>query len=137
MRLAFICDYLMIGGQERAALELVRGLDRRHFEPFLYAFRGGTMEPAFRALGIPMEVASSRDPMAAAACWTDQDRDEKEAWKDGLAAALRRDRIEAALVFGWRDAAAAGPTAPRATRRCPERPGRRARPGFPAAAGSG
>lgn len=111
VRVAYICDYLMIGGQERAALELIRGLDRRHFEPFLYAFRGGTMEPAFRALGIPMEVASSRDPMAAAACWTQQDRDEKGAWRDGLAAALRRDRIEAALVFGWRDAAAAGRSA--------------------------
>lgn len=107
VRLAYICDYLMIGGQERAALELIRGLDRRRFEPFLYAFRGGTMESVFRELCIPMEVASTRDPMAAAARWTEQDREEKEAWRGGLAAALRRDRIEAALVFGWRDAAAA------------------------------
>lgn len=111
VRLACICDYLMIGGQERAALELLRGFDRRQFQPHLYAFRGGTMEPAFRALGIPMEVASSRDPMAAAARWTDQDREEKEAWRGGLAAALRRDRIEAAIVFGWRDAASAARSA--------------------------
>lgn len=104
VRLAFICDYLAIGGQERICLEMIRGLDRRRFEPFLYAFRGGALEPAFRALGIPVVVGSSCDPLEAQKEWTDTDRAEKEAYQDRLTEALRHDSIDAALVFAWRDA---------------------------------
>jgi glycosyltransferase involved in cell wall biosynthesis len=107
VRLAFICDYLAIGGQERICLEMIRGLDRRRFEPFLYAFRGGALEPAFRALGIPVVIGSSRDPLHAEKEWTDTDRAEKEAYQGRLTEALRRDSIDAALVFAWRDAAPA------------------------------
>ncbi len=106
-KLAFICDYLAIGGQERICLELIRGLDRTRFEPFLYAFRGGALEPAFRALGIPMLVGSSRDPLLAEREWQASDREEKERYRGTLADALQRDGIDAALVFAWKDALAA------------------------------
>jgi len=104
VRLAFICDYLAIGGQERICLELIRGLNRDRFEPFLYAFRGGALEPSFRALGIPVLVGSCRDPLAAAREWTAADAAEVEAYRGTLADALERDEIDAALVFAWRDA---------------------------------
>lgn len=104
VRLAFVCDYLAIGGQERICLELIRGLDRERFDPFLYAFRGGALEPAFRALKIPLLVGSARDPLVAERDWTAVDAAEKEAYRATLADALRRDRIDAALVFAWRDA---------------------------------
>ena len=104
VRLAFVCDYLAIGGQERICLELIRGLDRSRFEPFLYAFRGGALEPAFRALGIPVLIGSLRDPLDAEQKWTAVDVAEKEAYRATLADALKRDRIDAAVVFAWRDA---------------------------------
>ena len=104
VRLAFVCDYLAIGGQERICLELIRGLDRERFDPFLYAFRGGALEPVFRALGIPMLVGSARDPLVAERNWTAVDVAEKETYRATLTDALKRDRIDAALVFAWRDA---------------------------------
>lgn len=104
VRLAFICDYLAIGGQERICLELIRGLDRERFEPHLYAFRGGALEPAFRALGTPVLVGSGRDAQVAERNWSAIDAAEKEAYGATLADALQRDRIDAALVFAWRDA---------------------------------
>jgi len=104
VRLAFLCDYLAIGGQERICLELIRGLDRRRFEPFLYAFRGGALESEFRQLGIPLLIGSPRDPLVAESKWTVEDVREKLAYRGLLAATLRRDAIDAALVFAWRDA---------------------------------
>ncbi len=101
VRLAFICDYLAIGGQERICLELIRGLDRTRFEPFLYAFRGGTLEPSFRSLGIPILIGSSRDPLAAVRDWQAIDYEEKARYRGTLADALQRDGIDAALVFAW------------------------------------
>ena len=104
VRLAFVCDYLAIGGQERICLNLLTGLDRTRFDPFVYAFRGGALAPAFRALGLPLLIGSDRDPLAAEVDWTPEDAAEKAVYRDTLAAALARDRIDAALVFAWRDA---------------------------------
>ena len=103
VRLAFICDYLAIGGQERICLNLVRGLDRSRFAPYVYAFRGGALAAAFTELGLPLLIGSERDPLEAQADWTARDTEEKMAYRDVLAAALVRDRIDAALVFAWRD----------------------------------
>ncbi len=104
VRLAFICDYLAIGGQERICLNMLEGLDRTRFEPFIYAFRGGALAPAFRALGVPLLIGSDRDPLAAEVHWTPEDATEKAVYRDTLAEALTLDRIDAALVFAWRDA---------------------------------
>jgi glycosyltransferase involved in cell wall biosynthesis len=103
IRVAFICDYLAIGGQERICLNLVRGLDRSRFSPYVYAFRGGALAAAFQELGVPLMIGSDRDPLEAQADWTARDAEEKLAYRDTLAAALARDRIDAALVFAWRD----------------------------------
>jgi glycosyltransferase involved in cell wall biosynthesis len=103
IRVAFICDYLAIGGQERICLNLVRGLDRSRFAPYVYAFRGGALAAAFTELGLPLLIGSDRDPLEAQADWTARDTAEKLAYRDVLAAALARDRIDAAMVFAWRD----------------------------------
>ena len=103
VRLAFICDYLAIGGQERICLNLLRGLDRSRFAPYIYAFRGGALAASFRELDVPLLIGSDRDPLEAQEKWTARDSEEKLAYRDTLAAALARDRIDAALVFAWRD----------------------------------
>lgn len=103
IRVAFLMDYLAIGGQERVCFEMLRSFDRSMFQPFLYAFRGGAMEKAFQSLGIPMMIGSDRDPHSSLE-WTDQDRAEKREYDRRLANALRDDRIDAALVFSWKSA---------------------------------
>jgi glycosyltransferase involved in cell wall biosynthesis len=106
VRVAFLCDWLAIGGQERNALETIRGLDRRRFSPFLYAFRGGSMEPSFRELGIPMVIGSERDPTPGEARdWNAAAMIESKTYRGSLGSCLARDRIDAAVVFGYRHAA--------------------------------
>ena len=61
------------------------------------------MVPEFKELGIPILIGSTRDPLKAQNDWTLLDKEEKEAYRDTLATALARDRIDAALVFAWRD----------------------------------
>jgi glycosyltransferase involved in cell wall biosynthesis len=104
VRVAFLCDWLSIGGQERNALETIRGLDRRRFSPFLYAFLGGSMEPSFRALGIPMVIGSDRDP-GETRDWNAAAMIESKIYRGNLGSCLARDRIDAAVVFGYRHAA--------------------------------
>ena len=111
VRVAFICDYLAIGGQERICLNLLRSLDRSRFAPYVYAFRGGALVAEFRQLGVPLLIGSARDPLEAQANWTALDAEEKLAYRDTLAAALARDQIDAALVFAWRDAVPAAQAA--------------------------
>lgn len=103
IRVAFLMDYLAIGGQERVCYEMLRSLDRRFFEPHLYAFRGGAMAKPFQALGIPVMIGSDRDPLASKE-WTIQDGIEKADYDRRLIGALRDDRIDAALVFSWKTA---------------------------------
>lgn len=103
IRVAFLMDYLAIGGQERVCFEMLRAFDRSIFQPYLYAFRGGTMARAFQSLGIPVMIGSDRDPLASLE-WTDQDRAEKRDYDRRLANTLRDDRIDAALVFSWKSA---------------------------------
>lgn len=103
IRVAFLMDYLAIGGQERVCYEMLRVLDRRFFQPYLYAFRGGAMAKAFQSLDIPVMIGSGRDPLASKE-WTSQDRLEKEDYDRRLTQALREDRIDAAVVFSWKTA---------------------------------
>ena len=103
IRLGFLCDYLAIGGQERICLNLLSGLDRSQFDPYVYAFRGGALVPEFQKLNVPLLIGSDRDPLEAQIQWTDLDKEEKATYRDTLASALKRDQIDAALVFAWRD----------------------------------
>ena len=103
IRVAEVCDYLAIGGQERAVFNLLTGLDPSRFAPFAYAFRGGEMATAIAAHGIPLILGSARNPLDHSD-WGDHDRVEKKRWKTVLARALRRNRIDAVLVFAWTDA---------------------------------
>ena len=102
-RLAFLCDYLAIGGQERICLNMLRGLDQSRFAPYVYAFRGGALVPEFRKLGIPVLIGSDRDPLEAETHWSNLDNLEKLHYRQTLAEALAQDRIDAALIFAWRD----------------------------------
>lgn len=103
IRVAFLMDYLAIGGQERVCYEMLRSFDRRFFQPYLYAFRGGAMAATFQSLGIPVMIGSDRDPLASKE-WTIQDDIEKRDYDQRLAMALRDDGIDAALVFSWKTA---------------------------------
>ncbi len=103
IRLAFLVDYLAIGGQERVCYELLRALDHRSFQPYLFAFRGGAMEPLFRDLGIPMMIGSDRDPLAVKE-WTPLDAKEKADYDERLTQALKENEIDAAMVFSWKTA---------------------------------
>ena len=103
IRVAFLMDYLAIGGQERVCYEMIRSFDRRFFQPYLYAFRGGAMAATFQSLGIPVMIGSDRDPLASKE-WTIQDDIEKRDYDQRLAKALRDDEIDAALVFSWKTA---------------------------------
>jgi len=103
IRVAFLMDYLAIGGQERVCYEMIRSFDRRYFQPYLYAFRGGAMAATFQSLGIPVMIGSDKDPLASKE-WTIQDDNEKRDYDQRLATALRDDEIDAALVFSWKTA---------------------------------
>jgi glycosyltransferase involved in cell wall biosynthesis/thiamine kinase-like enzyme len=103
IRLAFLVDYLAIGGQERVCYELLRALDQRSFRPYLFAFRGGAMVPLFRELGIPMMIGSDRDPLAVKE-WTPLDAKEKADYDERLTQALKDNQIDATMVFSWKTA---------------------------------
>ena len=47
-KVLFILLQLDAGGSERVALDLARNLDKKRFEVYLAAFKGGVLEPAFR-----------------------------------------------------------------------------------------
>ena len=103
--MAVICDHLELGGQELAALEVLRRLNRERFAPRLYAFRPGRLLSEVQALGVPVLVGHDRpgaDPR-----WTDSDRAARFAFRQRLAHALRADAIDACLVFAWPDGIAA------------------------------
>jgi glycosyltransferase involved in cell wall biosynthesis len=100
IRVAVVCDYLAIGGQERVILNLLKGLDRSRFEPFVYAFRGGEMVAAVEAAGAPLTIGSLKEPLGWRD-WNGEDMREKDDWNRRLADALRRDGIDAAFVFAW------------------------------------
>ncbi len=72
---------LEAAGAEKVALALAAGLDRRRFAPVVCAFRGGRLEPAFRALGVPVYVLGKRAGLDAIALAR-------------LARVIRRHRVE-------------------------------------------
>jgi glycosyltransferase involved in cell wall biosynthesis len=103
IRVGLICDYLAIGGQERAILSVLKGMNLSCFEPFVYAFRGGALAAEVKALGIQLTLGSQKDPLSWIQGWTEEDQREKIAYREQLSAALRRDRIDAVLIFAWPD----------------------------------
>lgn len=103
IRVGLICDYLAIGGQERVILNVLKGMDLSRFEPFVYAFRGGALAAEVKALGIPLTLGSQKDPLSWVRGWSEEDQREKTAYREQLSTALRRDRIDAVLIFAWHD----------------------------------
>lgn len=58
-RIAFLAQYLSIGGIETRLLKILRAIDRERFEPWLICARDdGLQAPAFKALGVPILVTS-------------------------------------------------------------------------------
>lgn len=105
IRVGLVCGHLGLGGQEVAILDLLRRLDRSRFRPFLYSFRPGPMLGAARELDVPVVVGHDRPPEDPT--WTDVDRAAATRFRRSLALHLRRDRIDACLIFAWPDALAA------------------------------
>ncbi len=103
IRVGLVCDYLAIGGQERAILNVLKGMNLSRFEPFVYAFRGGALAAEVKALGIPLTLGSQKNPLSWVQGWTEQDQREKTQYSEQLSVALRRDRIDAVLIFAWPD----------------------------------
>jgi glycosyltransferase involved in cell wall biosynthesis len=100
-----VCDHFDVGGQEIAALDVLRHLDRSRFRPYLYTFRPGALLGAARALGVPVVVG--HDTPGRRTGWTRRDEDARGRYRRRLAALLRRDRIDVCLIFAWRDGIAA------------------------------
>ena len=96
-----VCDHFDVGGQEIAALDVLRHLDRARFRPYLYTFRPGRLLGAARALGVPVVVG--HDKPGRQGGWTRRDEEARRRYRRRLARALRRDRIDVCLVFAWRD----------------------------------
>jgi len=103
IRVGFICDYLALGGQERALLNMVRGFDSSRFGRFVYGFRGGSLVAEIQALGVPLQIGSARSPLVWKQGWTEADAREKLSYRRQLTEALRRDRIDAVIIYTWRD----------------------------------
>lgn len=84
-RVAMVIGQLTVGGAEGQLLELVRGMDRRRFDPVVYSLseQAGLMQPRFEAAGIPVERIGSIGPRRAGR----------------LAAVCRRDRVD--IVHSW------------------------------------
>ncbi len=105
IRVGLVCGHLGLGGQEVAILDLLRRLDRSRFRPSVYSFRPGPILAAARALEVPVVVGHDRPPDDPT--WTEVDRAAVTRFRRALAAQLRRDRIDACLIFAWPDALAA------------------------------
>jgi glycosyltransferase involved in cell wall biosynthesis len=100
VRVGVLCESLVLGGQETGMLEVLRGLDRSRFHPFLYARRGGALLGEALGLGIPVVVEDEPPGMPRRA---QTDRSGQPAGPAGLADRLRRDRIDVGLVYAWPD----------------------------------
>ncbi len=109
IRVGVIADSFEVGGQERGCLEVLRRLDRRRFAPSLYLFRPGSLLDEARALGIPIVVGYDKPGVERG--WTKADGVARHAWRSRLAASLRDDGIDVALVWGWIDGIAAAQAA--------------------------
>ena len=79
-------------------LEVLRGLDRSRFCPFLYTREGGDLLGQALGLGIPVVVA---DELLLTPPTVASDGPGPTAGSDSLAERLRRDCIDVALVYAW------------------------------------
>ncbi len=103
IHVGFICDYLAVGGQERALLNLLAGFDTNRFCLHVYAFRGGEMAERIKAMGISLLIGSPKPPLNWKQSWTTKDVEEKLAYRRQLTEALRHDNIDAVVNFAWPD----------------------------------
>lgn len=55
-KILMVIGQLGFGGAERQLLYLLKGLDRRRFDPLLCALSPGEMIPEFRAIGVPIVI---------------------------------------------------------------------------------
>lgn len=60
LRVLFVIDELDIGGTEQQILELVRHIDREHFEPHVCCFRYGRKAAEIASLGVPVHQEPKR-----------------------------------------------------------------------------
>lgn len=103
INIAFICDYLEIGGQERICLNMLKGINKSIFNPMVYAFRGGTLVKDIKDLGIKVLIGSKKDPLSFTRGWTLKDEKEKKTYLNILTEAMKNDSIDIALIFSWAD----------------------------------
>jgi glycosyltransferase involved in cell wall biosynthesis len=98
LRVGALCESLVLGGQETGMLEVLRGLDRSRFHPFLYTRRAGDLLRDAIRLDIPVAVEDEapRAPTTAAS-----DGLKPPPGREWLAERLRRDRIDVGLVYAW------------------------------------
>jgi glycosyltransferase involved in cell wall biosynthesis len=84
-RVAMIIGQLSVGGAEGQLYELVRGLDRRRFEPIAYSLHAsdGPLRARLESVGVAVERVGASGPARARR----------------LAALLRRDRIDVAHAW--------------------------------------
>jgi len=101
LKIAFICDYLEIGGQEIACLNILKSLNKKKFSTFLYAFRGGELLPEFRKVNAKILIGSHQKPFCNK--WTKKDQGEKKDYFEKLKDRLKEDKIDIALIFAWND----------------------------------
>ena len=102
IRLGFICDSFEMGGLEQSCLEVMRRLDRARFQPHFYSFRPGTLLREVQPLDIPILIG--HDKPGADPSWDESDVAARARYDDILAQKLAGDRIDACLIYAWRDA---------------------------------
>jgi glycosyltransferase involved in cell wall biosynthesis len=109
IRVAFLCDTLEVGGQERGCLDVLRRLDRRRFSPSLFAFRPGGLLSEAEALGVPVTIG--HDKPGTDPSWTDEDEARRRSYDAELERRLRRERTDVCLVYAWASGVAAATAA--------------------------
>jgi glycosyltransferase involved in cell wall biosynthesis len=109
IRVAFLCDTLEVGGQERGCLDVLRRLDRQRFSPSLFAFRPGGLLSEAEALGVPMTIG--HDKPGTDPSWTDEDEARRRSYDAELGSRLRRERTDVCLVYAWAGGVAAAKAA--------------------------
>src|ERR1035437_7963669 len=103
INIAFVCDFLEIGGQEKKCLNLLNDINKDAFNPTVYSFRGGAYVRNIRDMGIKLYIGSKKDPLSCLKGWTKEDEDEKKSYLKILTRKMKQDSIDIALLFAWPD----------------------------------
>ena len=88
LRLLCMLDELDIGGTEQQILELVRRIDRKHFEPMVCCFRHGRKAREIESLGVPVFQVAKHHKLDITIL-------------PRLVQLLRRERIDILQTFLW------------------------------------